>query len=122
MKMNTKKILVEKVVFHQEKEYYPFLWKDIKHFDFQDEDEINMGYDEWDEERNVGDTYTIEVIRKVLESDEEYEKRIADFGKIQEQNALQQERTYLELKRKFTGELSEEELKRIKEIQHCTFF
>lgn len=83
-----------------------FKWKDIKHIQFEDEDEIVSTYVEpYYSENNSHDGYFIlEVSRMVEETDEEYQKRIEH---IREQSKALKERryeTYLKLKEEFDNE------------------
>jgi hypothetical protein len=80
-----------------------FKWKDIKHIQFEDEDEIVSTYVEpyYSENESNDGHYLIEISRMVEETDEEYEKRMNK--QKQNEEFLKQKRyeNYLKLKEEF---------------------
>jgi len=71
-------------------------WSDIKIFDFQDSDIINMEYDEIDD-----CDFRFSVIRYVEETDEEYETRMKIKQVTSEIHRKNRYKTYLALKEEF---------------------
>lgn len=85
----------------------PILWKHIKHFKFEDDDFLDAGYVEpWTNgsDNSGGDHYEVEVLRDVLETDDEYNRRIK--GEVKQAERLKESRfeTYLKLKKEFEPE------------------
>lgn len=84
----------------------PITWKDIKHFKFEDEDEIRAEYVEpfYSENNSYDEHYIVEVIRKVIETDEEYERRIKSNELFEKRNKELRYENYLKLKKEFENE------------------
>jgi len=90
------KQLVTKNIFwlHKDTE---IRWKDIKHIEFQDDDIIRC-YDDED------DSYYANILRKELETDEQFEERKKTLEKIKEMSKEKRYQQYLELKKEFGNE------------------
>ena len=84
----------------------PIQWKDLKNIEFEDEDVIRAEYVEpyYSENNSWDGHYTLEVIRKVLETDEEYEKRLESNKTFNERNRQLRYENYLKLKKEFENE------------------
>ena len=84
---------------------YPVTWKDIKYFLFEDNDKINIGWEEpyYSENNSYDGFYYCRVERMVEETDEEYENRMErkrSSESILKKNRYEQ---YLKLKKEFEG-------------------
>jgi hypothetical protein len=84
----------------------PITWKDIKDFQFEDDDIISIGYEEafYSENNSWDGFYYCRVERMVEETDEEYENRMErkrSSESILKKNRYEQ---YLKLKKEFEGE------------------
>jgi hypothetical protein len=99
------KKLVDQEILHLQKNT-KIVWKDIKHIDFQDSDELVIGYDEgYVSENNSWDAhYYATVTRKREETDEEYNKRIERGKRDNEEMRKRRYENYLKLKKEFEGE------------------
>ena len=84
----------------------PIQWKDLKNIEFEDEDVIRAEYVEpyYSENNSWDGHYTLEVIRKVLETDVEYEKRLESNKTFNERNRQLSYENYLKLKKEFENE------------------
>jgi hypothetical protein len=71
-----------------------FTWKDIKHIEFQDDDEIGI------EEDDDGSFYAC-VFRKELETDQEFESRMERNENTREMLKKHRYQQYLKLKEEF---------------------
>ena len=84
----------------------PITWKDIKDFQFEDDDIISIGYEEgyYSENNSWDGFYYCRVERMVEETDEEYEDRME--RKRNSESMLKKNRyeQYLKLKKEFEGE------------------
>ena len=84
----------------------PITWKDIKDFQFEDDDIISIGYEEgyYSESNSWDGFYYCRVERMVEETDEEYEDRME--RKRNSESMLKKNRyeQYLKLKKEFEGE------------------
>lgn len=100
-KENEKK-LVDKTIF-QKTGTKPFQWKDIKNVDLQDDDYIISQYIEpyYSENNSWDGHYSIEIHRDVLETDEEYFKRIKRLEEDKKMLKQRRYETYLKLKKEF---------------------
>jgi hypothetical protein len=81
----------------------PFTWKDIKNFEFEDDDEIAIWYDDGDdrdEHYQEGD-YILDVHRVREETDEEFQKRMLNNKQFEESMKVSRYKTYLRLKEEF---------------------
>ena len=81
----------------------PTTWKDIKDFQFEDDDIIKIGWEEpFYTENNSNDGYYYAIVtRMVEETDDEYHKRMANNAKINEDMKKKRYETYLNLKKEF---------------------
>ena len=81
----------------------PITWKDIKDFQFEDDDIISIGYEEgyYSENNSWDGFYYCRVERMVEETDEEYEDRME--RKRNSESMLKKNRyeQYLKLKKEF---------------------
>ena len=98
-KFSPNKIKVEKTVNWacQDK---PFTWKDIKNFEFEDDDEIVIWYDDGDGHYQEGG-YILDVQRVREETDEEFQERLLDNEQYRGLMKESRYKTYLKLKEEF---------------------
>lgn len=104
------KKLITKTVLHIQSRK-PILWYELKHFKFEDNDEITAGYVEpWENgpDNSGGDHYEVEVTRQVLETDEEFQKRIEKENRDQKWAKDRRYENYLKLKQEFEPEINKE--------------
>jgi len=100
------KIFKKREIFDEISYQEPFRWKHIKHLVLEDEDEIVSGWDEgfYTENNSMDGHFYIKIIRKVLETDEQFEKRI----KREQEDAVERKErrrdAYLKLKKEFENE------------------
>lgn len=96
------KILVKKTVL-QCSQQEPFKWSDIKHFEFQDNDEIHLEFVEshFSENNSWDEHFSCTVIRNVLETDEEFEERQRRIERDQKWAKEERYKRYLKLKEEF---------------------
>ncbi len=96
------KKLKQKTVFSKHSSN-PILWKDVKDFAFEDEDEINWGYEEpFYTENNSHDGYFYcTVNRMVLETNEQYERRLSNEKLDKERLYEMRKKSFLKLKEEF---------------------
>lgn len=83
------------------------LWKDIKDFKFEEDDYLVAGYvDPWENgsSNSGGGNYSVEVLRDVLETDEEFEKRIHKEEINRKDLKERRYQNYLMLKKEFESE------------------
>jgi hypothetical protein len=73
-------------------------WKDIKHIEFQDDDIIQMS---WDEDDNC---YCVFVSRWIEETDEEYQERLQHMKDWEDSAKERRRQNYLRLKAEFENE------------------
>lgn len=99
------KIKVPKEIFREMKSS-PFKWSDLKHIEFQDEDQIDIGYDEgYVSENNSWDAHHYAVVtRMVEETDEEFERRRKNNERDEKWARERRYENYLKLKKEFGGE------------------
>jgi hypothetical protein len=105
MEKEYKKIKVETEIFQRQKQK-PFTWKDLKEIQFEDDDRIEIGYDEgyYSENNSWDPHYYAVVTRMVEETDAQFEERIAN---LEIQNKWARERryqSYLKLKEEFEND------------------
>lgn len=102
MENNSKKIFVDKQIFHKTKDK-PFTWSDIKHIQFEDGDVIDCGYVEpyYSENNSWDGHYSCSIIRKVLETDEQFQKRCERNENQKKWAKEQRYKSYLKLKEEF---------------------
>ena len=84
----------------------PITWKAIKDFQFEDDDVLNIQYEEpfyTENNSNDGGYYCL-VQRMVEETDEEYEERMEDKKRISENLRKLRYQQYLKLKQEFENE------------------
>ena len=100
--MESKKIWKDKEVYHKQFNG-PVKWKDIKDFGFEDDDIMNVGYDEgyYSENNSWDPHYYVTIIRKVIETDAEFERRIQRQKEDKERYHKQRYENYLKLKAEF---------------------
>ncbi len=100
--MNKEKIYIKTEIFSKQHDSR-LLWKDIKHIDFQDNDEIESQYVEsYYSENESYDAHFITIIsRKILETDEQQAKRISVTEKNIAELKERRYQTYLKLKKEF---------------------
>ena len=96
------KIYVDQVIFSKQQRK-PFTWADIKHLKFEDEDRIDLSYVEgfYSENNSYDEHFSATVTRKVLETDQQFEKR---QKRIEQDKKWARERRYenfLRLKQEF---------------------
>ena len=96
------KIKVKKEIFSDQKNE-PFTWKDLKNIPFEDDDEINVSWEEpyYSENNSYDGHYRAEVIRMVEETDEQYEKRKKENELHTHWLKESRYKTYLKLKEEF---------------------
>jgi hypothetical protein len=96
------KIKREKQIFWNQKNE-PFTWKDIKHLQFEDDDVINISWEEsfYSENESWDGHFHAEVIRMVEETDEQFAKRIAENERDAKWAKERRLQSYLKLKAEF---------------------
>ena len=101
-KKSPNKIKKEKQIFvgHNDK---PMSWNDIKHLELEDDDIIYSGWED-DNEAEYGGYWNCTIIRMVEETDEEFEKRIADNELDKKWARERRYENYLKLKKEFENE------------------
>jgi hypothetical protein len=97
--MTKEKKIKDRVIF-QDNSQEPFTWKDIKHLDFQDDDEIRSKWVDPYYSENDGH-YNITIIRKQLETDEEFQKRIDREERDLKRRKEDRYNLYIQLKNEF---------------------
>lgn len=100
------KIKIEKTIFHKIRYDRPFQWQDIKHLDFEDEDELRIEYNEgFHEENNGMDAhFGCSVTRMVEETDEEFAKRQRQIKRDDDWARERRFQSYLKLKKEFEND------------------
>lgn len=73
-------------------------WKDVKHIEFEDDDILQMSWDEGD------DGYCIRVTRWVKETDEEWQERLEDMKESENKAKERRHQSYLRLKAEFEND------------------
>lgn len=102
--MEKKKITKQVFDFFSTK---PIKWKQIKDFEFEDDDILNVGYVEpWENgsDNSGGDHYEAEVLREVLETDAEFETRVKEAERDKNWAKERRYESYLKLKKEFEPE------------------
>jgi hypothetical protein len=96
------KIKVKKVIFWDKKDT-KFTWKDLKHIKFEDDDMIEVQYEEpyYSENESHGEYFHCQVTRMVEETDEDFEVRMSTFKKMAEESKKKRYENYLKLKEEF---------------------
>lgn len=100
-----KKKLIEKEVFHLESDS-PIPFKRYKDH-LEDDDIVICTYEEehYSENNSWDGFYYVRVLRNVLETDAEYEKRINDAKEFKIELKNRRRETYLKLKEEFENEI-----------------
>lgn len=101
------RFLVEEEIFDVTKDT-PFTWKDLKHIQFQDDDTINVRYEEgfYSENNSWDGGFVATVTRYRPETPEEQAERIEVTRKTKERLKRQRYERYLELKKEFENDES----------------
>jgi hypothetical protein len=99
---STEKTLIRKEIFWKDKDNQP-TWKDIKHIEFQDDDQITIAYEEYRDDSNT-DGWVISVERWVEETDEQFAKRLKDIEDNKKRLKNMRYESYLKLKAEFENE------------------
>ena len=96
------KIKIKKEVFHIESDT-PITWKDIKNFQLEDDDIIDIGSEEpyYSENNSWSSFYYCRVERLVEETDEEYEDRMERKKSTDAMLKKNRYEQYLKLKKEF---------------------
>lgn len=99
------KIKKWQTIFYKGMDEYP-TWKDIKNIQFEDDDRIQISYEESYHSENISNDggWYIEVEREIEETDEEYEKRMENKRWGDEILKKQRYENYLRLKKEFENE------------------
>lgn len=98
----TKTILVEEEIFDETKNT-PFMWKDLKHIQFQDDDVLYIRYEEgfYSENNSQEEKFVATVLRYRPETEEERKERIEKDTIVKERLKRQRYNRYLALKAEF---------------------
>lgn len=104
--MSKEKKLVPKDIFRKMSTERPFLWKDIKHLEFEDNDAIKIGWEEayYGSDSAMDAHFYVCVTRMILETDEEFEKRLEDDERQSKWSKERRYKNYLSLKKEFEDE------------------
>ena len=96
------KIKIEKQIFCSQKNK-PWTWSDIKHLELEDDDVINLSWEEpyYSENESWDGHYTGSIIRMVEETDEQFEKRKKRLEQDKEWYRQRRYESYLKLKEEF---------------------
>lgn len=100
--MEKKKIKVEKQIFRGNNTCQ-LKWSDIKHLDLEDDDLIHSGWVE-DDGFDYNGYWHNEITRMIEETDEQFEKRIADNERTVKFLKERRYENYLKLKAEFENE------------------
>ncbi len=95
------KIKKWKSIFYHNMDEYP-TWKNIKDFQFEDDDRIQISYEDPYESSYGG--WHIQVEREMEETDEEYEKRMESKKVTDEILKKHRYENYIKLKKEFENE------------------
>ena len=96
------KTLIKEEIFWKSQDDQP-IWKDIKHIEFQDKDEIAINYSDDSYDHN-DHCWVISVTRWVEETDEKFEKRLKMLEEEKERRRKMRYESYLKLKAEFENE------------------
>lgn len=96
------KTKIEKQVYHHDKNCV-MKWSDIKHLELEDDDIIQSGWLDDDNFEYHGYWHG-EITRMVEETDEQYEKRMANNERDAKWAKERRYQTYLNLKKEFENE------------------
>lgn len=96
------KKLIKKTIFDESKGT-PFTWKDIKEIGFEDNDFIQIQWNEsyYSENESYDGHYSATVVREVLETDDEFKKRIEESEFFRASLKARRYEQYLKLKKEF---------------------
>jgi len=105
--MDTPKIKITKDLLHIRQDN-PITWKDIKDFQFENDDIFYVGYEEpfYSENNSWDGHYFCLIQRLVEETDEEYAERIKEKKENSEKLRRLRLKQYLKLKQEFENEQS----------------
>ena len=100
--MAKEKKIKERIIF-EDNSQKPFTWKDIKHIDFQDDDEIYSAWEEpyYSENNSHDGYYSISIVRYELETDEEFQKRLTKEELELKRRKEDRYNLYIKLKNEF---------------------
>lgn len=101
----TQKKFLDKEIFRETKQE-PIKWSDIKHIEFEDNDIIVAEFVEsFHSENNGWDAhYSCRVIRKILETDQEFEERQRRLERNKKWAKERRYESYLKLKKEFENQ------------------
>lgn len=104
-KKSPNKILKERVLFNKQKGTR-ITWADIKNFKFEDNDLIEIAYDEGhvSENNSWEPHWYVQIIRLTEESDHEFKKRLEQNARDAEWARERRYESYLKLKAEFEDE------------------
>lgn len=96
------KIFKETLVFELKSEK-DILWKNIKHFSFEDNDIIVAHYEEpyYSEDNSYEGYNHIKIYRNILETDKEFKERVGEHNLTIENRKRDRYEQYLKLKKEF---------------------
>lgn len=97
--MSKEKTLVKKQIVWEFLDNQP-TWKDLKNIEFQDDDTISVGYEDYAEDGS-GDCWYISVERWIEETDEEFKRRLEDLENDKKRAKKMRYESYLRLKAEF---------------------
>ena len=100
------KIKKEKELLYLTKDNNPISWKDIKDFQFEDDDVINIGWEEpyYSENNSYDGHFYARISRMVEETDDEYRKRMDQNSEVNKRLKKNRYEMYLKLKKEFEQE------------------
>jgi hypothetical protein len=76
-------------------------WSDIKHLQLEDDDVIRSSWEEEDGDGYYVGEYVGEITRLVVETDEQYQKRLSNIEQDKERMKKSRYESYLKLKKEF---------------------
>ena len=96
------KIKKWKEIFYHQMDEYP-TWKHIKDIQFEDEDRIQISYEEpyYSENNSHDGGWVIYVVREMEETDDEYKRRMERIKSDEEYQKKKNYETFLKLKKQF---------------------
>ena len=97
------KVKVKEIIHWSQKDNH-YLWKDIKHVPFEDDDVIQVQYVEpyYSENESYDGHFICEISRMVEETDEQFEMRMKRRERIIEDGKKRRYENYLKLKAQST--------------------
>lgn len=104
-KKSPNKILKERVLLHKSKQVR-FTWKDIKNHQFEDDDLIEIAYDEGHVSENDSwdPHWYARIVRMTPESDDEFKRRMENKARDEKWAKERRYENYLKLKKEFENE------------------